>query len=606
MKIRKIVTLAVLSASGFAVQAEVTADETLVITANRYEQPISTVLAPISVVTRAQIDQWQVQSVPEILKRLPGVSIGSNGGRGQLTSVFIRGTDSRHVLVLIDGIRMASAGVTGSIDFSQIPVALIQKIEYIRGPFAATYGSDAIGGVINIITESDEEKGEINVSYGSHAYQNYNLAVRHAISNSTKIAVAGGYESISGYDVHPIVGEPDKDGFRSKSFWVGINSQFSDEASGFFRGYGYANSTEYDGSAYSPENERQLYTHNFDTGIRLQKGENTTQLIVSYQRYKDYNYDKDLGKSSVTPVDITQKGIQLGNVYRLEQGAISGGVDFYQEVSEQNTTQQEYHSRTNTGLYLTGQKQISDFILEGAVRGDYNQQYGWHATWQAAVDWQFVENHSATLSYGTAFRAPSFYQLYNMAWTSENLDLDPEKSSQFELAFSGNYDLFNWRLSGYLNKIDRMIDIDPVTWGRYINLDKATIKGVELNVNFDTGFLSHNITAEYLDARYDGGQYDGRILARRPHKSLQYALDANLDALQLSLIYTYKGNRLDSNYSNDVLGGYSLVDIATSYKFDSGLIIRGKISNLFDKDYETALTYPNAGREYTMTLSYEF
>lgn len=133
-----------------------TSGDNLVVTANRFPQPVSSVLAPTSIVTRNDIDRWQAKSLTDVMRRLPGVDIDQNGGLGQKSSLFIRGTNSSHVLVLIDGIRLNQAGVSGSSDLSQIPISLVQKVEYIRGPRSAVYGSDAIGGVVNIITTREK------------------------------------------------------------------------------------------------------------------------------------------------------------------------------------------------------------------------------------------------------------------------------------------------------------------------------------------------------------------------------------------------------------------------------------------------------------------
>ena len=160
--------------------------DTLVVTANRFEQPRSTVLAPTTVVTRQDIDRWQSTSVNDVLRRLPGVDITQNGGSGQLSSIFIRGTNASHVLVLIDGVRLNLAGVSGSADLSQFPIALVQRVEYIRGPRSAVYGSDAIGGVVNIITTRDEpgtgkfqQGGEAIVIRTMMSLRSNNWGIRH-------------------------------------------------------------------------------------------------------------------------------------------------------------------------------------------------------------------------------------------------------------------------------------------------------------------------------------------------------------------------------------------------------------------------------------------
>ncbi len=131
--------------------------------------------------TRQDIERWQSTSVNDVLRRLPGVDIAQSGGAGQNSSIFIRGTNSSHVLVLIDGVRLNLAGVSGSADLSQFPVSLVQRIEYIRGPRSAIYGSDAIGGVVNIITTRDNPGTELTAGWGSNSYQNYDISTQQQL-----------------------------------------------------------------------------------------------------------------------------------------------------------------------------------------------------------------------------------------------------------------------------------------------------------------------------------------------------------------------------------------------------------------------------------------
>lgn len=202
MMIKKVSLLTALSATAFSVWAQDSnTDNTLVVTANRFQQPVDTVLAPTSVVTREDIDRWQSKSLTDVMRRLPGVDIAQNGGLGQLSSVFIRGTNSSHVLVLIDGIRLNQAGVTGSSDLSQIPVSLVQRVEYVRGPRSAVYGSDAIGGVINIITTRDKDGTTLTAGVGSNGYQNYDASTQQKLGDNTRVTLAGNYEYTKGFDV---------------------------------------------------------------------------------------------------------------------------------------------------------------------------------------------------------------------------------------------------------------------------------------------------------------------------------------------------------------------------------------------------------------------
>ncbi len=145
--IKKTSLMMALSVSAFSVWAQDSTTDTLVVTASRFQQPVNTVLAPMDVVTRDDIDRWQAKNLNDVMRRLPGVDIAQYGGMGQNSSLFIRGTETRQVLVLVDGIPMTRPGISNNPDLNQIPLSLVQRVEYIRGPRSAIYGSGAMGGL---------------------------------------------------------------------------------------------------------------------------------------------------------------------------------------------------------------------------------------------------------------------------------------------------------------------------------------------------------------------------------------------------------------------------------------------------------------------------
>ncbi len=597
-------------------------DDTQVVTANRFAQPASSVLAPTTVVTRAEIDRWQAKSLTDVMRRLPGVDVAQNGGLGQTSSLFIRGTNSSHVLILIDGIRLNQAGISGSSDLSQIPLSLVQRIEYIRGARSAVYGSDAIGGVVNIITGRAQPGTTLTAGVGSQGYQSYDGSTQQMLGDATKLTLAGNYTYTRGFDVgagYPNDYGPaqgDRDGFMSKTLYGNLEHQFSDELSGFVRGYGFDNRTAYDGSlTYDKDfnvvglaDTRQLYSQTWDTGLRYNREIYSTQLIASYSRTKDINYDPRNGRygAASTFDDVTQYNLQWGNTVQVGQGAMSGGIDWQKETTEPGTNYlAEGYEQRNTGLYLTGQQQFGSVTLEGALRGDDNNQFGWHNTWQTAASWEFISGYRVFASYGTAFKAPNLSQVYSPGYG--NPDLEPEKSKQWEGGFEGLTGPVNWRVSGYRNDIDNLIDSDPATY-RYYNISKARIKGVEATASFDTGPLGHQISYDYVDAR--DGETDQQLV-RRAKQQVKYQLDWTIYNLDWSVTYHYLGDRFDNDYNSYParrvkLGGVSLWDLAASYPVTSQLTVRGRIANLFDKDYETAYGYRTPGTEYYLSASYSF
>ncbi|EAB9864053.1 TPA: TonB-dependent vitamin B12 receptor BtuB [Salmonella enterica] len=617
--IKRATLLTALSVTAFSAWAQDTSPDTLVVTANRFQQPVNSVLAPTDVVTREDIQRWQSKDLNDVMRRLPGVDISQSGGMGKSSSLYVRGTESRHVLVLIDGVPMARAGISNAIDIGQLPVSLVQRIEYIRGPRSAVYGSGAIGGVVNIITMSNDEKSQINAGMGSDGYQTYD-GIMNKRFGDTIVTAAGAYETTRGFNIQPdspYSGDSDRDGYRNKLFWGGVQHKFNDNVSGFFRGYGYTANSDYDQGSYGyvgGNDEAQNYTQSWDAGLQYSSGIYSSQLIANYQHIKDYNYSNDLGRyaGDASLDNMEQRYIQWGNSVEVGHGAVSGGADWKQEkLTSSSTTKADTYKRDTTGLYLTGQQQIDSVTLEASGREDHDEQFGWHGTWQTAAGWEFVDGYRATLSYGTGFLAPSLGQQYGATrfassygpGIAANPNLKPEESRQWEAGIDGLTGPLDWRLSAYHYKVQNLIDYKD---NQYVNMKSATIKGLEWTGNITTGPVDHHLTLQYVDPRDDE---TNKVLYRRAKQQVKYELTGQIFELGWNVMYQYLGERYDDDYDNnrDVkMGGLSLWDIGVSYPLTSHLTVRGKIANLFDKDYETVYGYQTAGREYTLSGSYTF
>ncbi|EKT59867.1 TonB-dependent vitamin B12 receptor BtuB [Providencia rettgeri] len=615
--------LAVLCATSSLASANNKTDQ-VVVSANRFEQPISSILAPVTVVTREDIDHWQSNTVIDVLRRLPGVDIAQNGGMGQQSSLFIRGTESRHVLVLIDGVRLNQAGISGSSDMSQIPISLVQRIEYIRGARSAVYGSDAVGGVVNIITRRDNDGTTLNAGIGSHSYQNYNGSTQQKIGENTTVTAAGAYTHTKGFDLAPKEVSPrqyDKDGFLSKSLWLGVEHQFSSEILAYARAYGYDNRTSYDVSEYAgvSVDTRKLYSRTYETGLKYHQGKYSSSLMGSYGYSKDYNFDPRKGQysESANLDESKQYNIQWGNSYLLDKGNISAGIDYQRQSIEPSSYAMinEKQTLNNTGIYLTGQYAIIDSVTaEAAIRSDHHSEFNWHTTWQSGLSWEFHEGYKLVGSYATAYKAPNLTQLYAYSssaygTTLGNPNLKPEESKQWEIGVEGTTGPLFWQVNAYYNDIDNLIAYKSgYPTSTYENIGEAEIKGVEWVGEFETGILHHQVTYQYVDPR---NKKTDKVLERRAKQQVKYQLDWAIDKVDMGLTYQYIGSRYDNDYSQFPSrrvkqGGVSLWDLTAAYPITSHLTIRGKIANMFDKDYETAYGYRTAGREYFLTGSYNF
>ncbi|EPF6563386.1 MULTISPECIES: TonB-dependent vitamin B12 receptor BtuB [Serratia] len=634
MTITKNTLLAVVSSvtafSGWAQDnTTATSGDNLVVTANRFPQPVSSVLASTSIVTKDDIDRWQSKNLLEVMRRLPGVDIAQTGGLGQSASLYVRGSEARHTLVLIDGVPIAKPGITGVADFNQIPISLVQRIEFIRGPRSAVYGADAIGGVINIITQTDADRANLTAGLGSNRYQEYSGSFQRKVNDNTRVTVAGAFQDSKGYNIQPnstYSVDSDRDGWGNKSFWAGIEHKFSEQVSGFVRGYGYGASSDYDaGSAGSPD-EQQIYNHTYDGGLRYQQDSFASQIVASYQKYKTLNYLSTEGRyaDSNSLDDMEQRNVQWGNTLALGHGMVSAGLDWKQQklvstgLGYDSVTYLPYragdnYKQDNTGAYVTAQQQFDTITVEGALRGDDNEDFGTHGTWQTAIAWEFIPEYRLGISYGTAFQAPTLGQLYGQRrfGIASNEHLKPEESKQWEASLEATSGPLHWRLAAYHNKTSNLIDYYYNTLtssGAYYNIKAATMKGLEWNGDFDTGIFNHQITLGYLDARRDE---DNEVLARRAKQQAKYQLSWVMYDFDFDVSYQYFGKRFDNNtsiYNTEQrrLPSYSTVDLAVSYPVTSHLTVRGRIANLFDKDYETAYGYATPGREYYLTGSYTF
>ncbi|WP_367164399.1 TonB-dependent vitamin B12 receptor BtuB [Kosakonia cowanii] len=611
--IKKASLLTALSVTAFSGWAQDSGQDQVVVTANRFQQPLKTVLAPTEIVTREEIDRWQSRSLIEVLRRLPGIDVSQSGGLGQLSSVYVRGTEAKHLLLMIDGVPVGRSGISNSPELNQIPLSLVQRVEYIRGPRSTVYGSGAIGGVVNIITLTGDQKSQINAGIGSKGYQTYDGTVRQRFGD-TVMTGAASYTGTRGFNVQPGSSwdhDEDRDGYRNKTFWGSVQHTFNDNFDGFFRGYDFSNNVDYDlGSPpFSPEysaDERQLYAQGWDTGLNFKQGIYSSQLLASYQKSKDYNYSSIYGRyhTGTTLDELEQRYIQWANNVDIGKGSVGAGVDWKQErLVSSNETSRDAYDRDNTGLYLTGMKQLGDVTLEASGREDKDDSFGWHGTWQTAAGWEFVPDYRLTLSYGTGFLAPSLGQQFGAKrfGIASNPNLKPEESKQWEAGIEGLTGPLDWRLSAYRYEIENLIDYSNQA---YINVKSATIKGVEWTGDIDTGIFTHRVTLQYIDPR-DDETHD--VLQRRAQRQAKYQLDWSVYDVDLDLAWEYFSKRHDyTTGEKRILPSYSTVDFSASYPVTSHLTVRGKIANLFDKEYETAYGYQTAGREYTLSGSYTF
>ena len=607
---KKLLAAALLPTAAFA-QSSLPANDTMVVTANRVEQPVSSVLAPVVVIDRAEIESRQVSSLTDLLKTLPGVQITTLGGRGHMSSLFIRGTNSNHSLVLMNG-RPIAAMVAGTPDLSQIPLGNIERVEYIRGPRAAVYGSDAIGGVINLITKTSAKSGSethLKGGAGSHGYGQGQLRTVQALGQQTDMNLLVGYERTDGFDVVAGAQQPDRDGFDSLNGQVGMNHAFNDAWSADFNAQGYDNQTEMD-DPYMSSDQSRVQAFQYDGGLKYQSGALSSRLEASYGENKLKSWWESNGESSAEPIHTGLTRFSwINNWSGVEGLSLTGGADWQQEQmkSDSRSYGQSFNApdRDNTGLFAVASYRWQALLGELSGRTDDNDQYGRNNTWSAAAGLDINENHNIRLSYGTAFKAPTFLDLYYPGY--ENPDLKPEESKNLELDFSGRYTAWDWSVNLYRNEIENLISCQSAFSTCKPGNTDAEIRGVEVALGLETGPLHHDLSFDYTKTE-DKNEGDQQLLRRAKQKA-SWLTQAQLGPVDLSTELLYVGKRDDKNFSSFpaervVLGSYTLVNLGASYEVLPQLTLGGRIDNLFDRDYVPAYGYASPGTEFKLTADY--
>ena len=586
------------------VSAETSSDEVMVVTANRFEQSVKNVIAPVSIVTKEEIDAIQAKSLAEVLRRLPGVQVVS-GGYGQNTEVYVRGTTSRHLLVMINGVRIGSATL-GSADFSQIPLTGIERIEFIRGSRAALYGSDAVGGVLNIITEyqSGEQLAQVTAGAGSDGYYQLGGSVAGSLGESSwgKLAVKG--EEADGFSARKPPFEQDDDGFKQKNVVAELGTQLNDNWKLSLQGYYHDGEAEYDDAYGAPNAQSEASLYNVAAKAGYTTDDFISVVTVAQNQDEARNFsDISAGSKIKTKRDV----VNWQNHYQLtSELEFGGGFEWYRDSVSNSTTVLAEDERDNTALYLTSiYRNDMGLQLEGSVRTDDNDSYGRNNTWQLAAAYSFLSNYQISANVGTAFKAPTFNDLY---WPdSGNPDLEPEESTNYEVSLSGSHQLVDWRVTAYQSEIDQLIAWAPIEPGSLIwkpmNVDEAEIKGVELTAGFNTGPLYHDVSYDYLDAE---DSKTNKQLIRRSKHNAKWNVSYLLDQWQFDVSALYKGKSYEDAANTNSLDAYTLVDLAASYYWSENLILRGRVANLFDEDYVAKDTYNVQERSYYATVTYQF
>jgi vitamin B12 transporter len=578
------------------------------VTATRTPLDTSQVAASTTIVTREEIEARQADSVPELLNGIAGIDVVQSGGPGKTTSFFLRGTESDQVLVLINGIRAGSVSA-GTTAFELLPVEHIERIEIVRGPRASQWGSEAIGGVIQIFTRSGEglESGEWQTEAGAGT-GSYNTYTGHGSvaggNGTTHYQASVAYYDTDGFDTRePVPGQfgvdqPDDDGYDDLSFHVRGGHRFNDTLSVDAFALRADGTTEFDGNFQdSTDFVQQVIGIQADWMVA---GNTTLRLRAGENRDEQENFAPD--GSFASRFDSKREELSvLADVEAAPGQIVNVGVDYRDDKVDSDSVFAET-SRENTGVFAQYLGTFGNHNVTASVRHDDNEAFGSETTGGAGWSTNLPAGVKLYASYGTAFKTPSFNELFFPGFGNPNLG--PETSESIEFGIEGRPVWGWWSLRTYRTEVDDLIAtvFDPVTGNANPeNVDRARIHGVEAEIRTSVAGLDVAASLNLMDHE---DRTTGNKLPRRPDTSLSIDVSRSFEKLRLAGRLIAQGDRFDNVANSVEVDGFVTVDVTADYEIRPGLFVRGKVGNLFDEDYQTVDTFNSPGLNAFVSLLY--
>jgi vitamin B12 transporter len=587
-------------------QAEgVTEIDPVVVSATRTARTLDQSLASVTVIDRADIERLQARSVPDLLRGVQGVQVSNSGGAGKVTDLYLRGTSADHVLVLIDGVKVGSA-TTGTTAWQDLPLSQIERIEVVRGPRSSLYGSEAIGGVIQIFTRKGGGALKPRLSLGGGSYRSANASGNLSGGGDQGWwSLGAGYEDTEGFNAcNGVPGtagcftdEPDSDGYRNLSGSARGGYRFGDRGDIDLFWLGTKAQSRFDGDFV---NDTKTSQQVLGAKGRLRPLA-PWALTLSLGQSRD-DSDNRLNGDFVTEFDTLRETASLQSDLTLGAGQIlTLGADWQNDRID-STEDYAEDSRDNVGVFGQAQATLGGHDLSASLRQDDNQQFGTQGTGSAAWGYTFAGGVRLLASYGTAFKAPTFNELYFPFFG--NPDLAPEQSRSAELGVSGRLGGLSWSLNGYETKVDDLIVFGPSFIPE--NVDQARIRGLELGLSGEIADWQLDANLTLLDPINEtDGPDDGNLLPRRAEQSARLDLDRRIGPWGLGLSLIGFGRRFDDAANTLRLDPYATLDLRAEYELTKAWRVQGRLENLFDADYETAAYYNQPGRGIYLTLRYE-
>lgn len=580
----------------------------VVVTATRFPEPQASTLASVTVIARTDIERRQAQTLDELLTGATGIAVSNNGGLGKVSSIFIRGAEADQTVTLVDGVRIGSPTL-GSASYQDIPPEQVERVEIVRGPRSALYGSDAIGGVIQIFTRRDPRDGapraEVVIGSGSHATWRAGAALGAGTERGywrvgASMLESEGTNACEGFGAPRFVGcftdEPDRDGYRNHSASLRGGATFGDATQVEAFALLASGRTEFDSSFANVAEFEQL-----TVGASLSRplsSRMTLHAEVGHATDDSENFDSGFSRSRF---DTTRDSAAMLLEHSPSSGTeLAAGLDMLRDRVDSSIRYVE-SSRTTVGAFgqMRHRRGAQDWLA--SVRYDDNEQFGSQSTGSLAWGYAWSPHWRLTLSGGTGFKAPTFNELYFPDFG--NPDLAPETSVGIESSLRWTGNGTRAALTLYENRIDDLIGFDASF--RPVNIDETRIRGLEAEVETRLlGFLI-SASAEWLDPENRGaGAFRGNVLPRRSRAIARLNVWRELSRIRFGAIVQSHGRRFDDLANARPLGGYAVVDLLAEWRLTSELRLQARVANALDREYATAAFFPQSGREAHLTIRY--
>ncbi|MDO8719650.1 MAG: TonB-dependent receptor [Polaromonas sp.] len=597
----------------FSAQAQPQLQET-VVTATRTAQPLTDLVADVTIVDRAMIERSGATGVADVLARLPGIEISRNGGIASVTNVFLRGGNGQHTAVYLDGVRLDAQSGSGGVAWDSIPLAQIDRIEVLRGPAAAVYGSDAINGVIQLFTRKGEGQVApyVGVGVGSHGLRKVEAGVSGATGTDGAFDYSLGlaHETSDGFNTQPLrlrkpadgVRNPDQDGYTSTSANARLGLQVNRAHRLDATLLSSDTESQYDASTHKPASpvddlsRNKLRTLGLNWSAQWTEAYSTRLSVTDSQsRYET--------TPSVYLTTTNLRGVLLQNELRVGPHLLTAALERREDELE-NTSVGPTRTRSQNAVALGYGFSKEQHTVQLNVRHDDDSGFGGKSTGSAAYGYAITPRLRMTASAGTAFRAPTLFQRFSDSGVSS---LQPETSRNIEAGLRYTDGASSIGLIAYQNNLRNLITYVNKpgacvsTRGCYDSVSRASYEGITVSGNHALGGVNLRASADFQNPR---DMDSGKQLARRARRHATLGADTQLADWRLGAEVQVSGKRFDTVANTTELGGYALVNLSASTRMARDWTLLARIDNLGDKDYQTARTYATEGRTFYLGLKW--